>query len=142
MALVLHMQDPFIKKTWIPRKAWKRSSNAVLGPKSPAKIPITANKGKIGRLKSVAELYAGSSAFAASPPPTSLPIPTFLMKKNSCCCQQRWCLKILRIRYPIVGRYYIWLLTNYVPGNKKLSRSWLSFCFKAKFVFTTLKQVY
>ena len=89
MALVLHMQDPFIKKTWILRKAWRRSSNAVLGPKSPAKIPITANKGKLGRLKSVAELYAGSSAFAASPPPSSLPIPNFLMKKNSCCSQQR-----------------------------------------------------
>ncbi|KAL0016482.1 hypothetical protein SO802_003551 [Lithocarpus litseifolius] len=58
MALVLHMQDPFIKNTWIPRKAWKRSSNAVLEPKSPAKIPITANKGKLGRLKSVAEFYA------------------------------------------------------------------------------------
>lgn len=54
----------------------------MLGPKSPAKIPITANKGKLGRLKSVAEFYAGSSTFATSPPPSSLPIPSFLMKKK------------------------------------------------------------
>lgn len=93
MALVLHMQDPF-KKTWTPRKAWKRSSNAVLGPKSPAKIPITANKGKLGRLKSVAEFYAGSSTFATSPPPSSLPIPSFVMKEKQSLLSTKMMLQV------------------------------------------------